>query len=117
MFSIPLDIMISNNLKQTINYKGEMEVMNDIYNGKASCDVAIIGSSRAMVHFNSEIIEEKVAQSVYNFGVNGHNFWLQYLRNLEYNKHNTPPKVIVLSVDIFTIQKRKDLFLRMAPHN
>ncbi|WP_133534072.1 hypothetical protein [Flavobacterium dankookense] len=111
VLSIPLDFILSNYLKKSNDYNGEMEVMNDIYSGKASCDIAIYGSSRAMVHFNSEIIEKKTNQSVYNFGHDGHNFWLQYMRNLEYNKHNKKSKIIILSVDIFSIQKRKNLYL------
>ena len=111
VLSIPLDIMLSNYLKKSNNYNGEMEVMNDIYSGKASCDIAIMGSSRAWVHFNPDIIEKAVNQSVYNFGHDGHNFWLQYMRNLEYNKYNKAPKTIIQSVDVFTIQKRKNLYL------
>ena len=49
--------------------------------------------------------------AVYNFGINGHSFWLQYLRHLKYIAKNDKPKTIVLSVDVFTLVKRKDLYL------
>jgi hypothetical protein len=106
----PIDILISNSLaKSDINY-GEFEIWNDIYNGTIDCDIAIYGSSRAWIHFNPKIIEDSLNLSVYNFGMDGHNFWLQYLRHLEYIKYNNIPKHIIVSVDVFTLVKRKDLF-------
>ncbi len=84
--------------------------MNDIYSGKANCDVAIYGSSRAWVNFNTKIIEDSLKVHAYNFGIDGHNFWLQYLRHLEFTKYNQKPKEIILAVDIFTLEKRKDLY-------
>jgi len=106
----PLDILMSNILKQTPEFAGEFEVWNDIYNSKISSDLAIYGSSRAWVHINPEIIKDSLGLSAYNFGVNGHNFWLQYLRHIEYIENNKSPNVIVHSVDVFTFQKRKGLF-------
>ena len=46
----------------------------------------------------------------YNLGIDGHNFWLQYLRHKMVLERNTKPKVILVSVDIFSLQKRKDLY-------
>lgn len=107
----PLDYAISYFLSKSNDSSGEFEVWNDIYSGKANCDIAIYGSSRAWVHINPEIITDSLNQTVYNFGINGHNFWLQYLRHLELKKHGKMPKTILLSVDGFTLQKREDLFL------
>lgn len=73
-------------------------------------DIAIYGSSRAWVQFNSHLIIDALGHETYNFGVDGHNFWIQYLRHKEYLEHNRPPKVIILSVDYATLQKRKDLY-------
>ncbi|MBD1432781.1 hypothetical protein H8B06_08100 [Sphingobacterium sp. DN00404] len=110
VISYPLDYGISYFLSKSNDASGEFEVWSDIYSSKVNCDIAIYGSSRAWVHIDPQIIADSLNQSVYNFGINGHNFWLQYLRHLELEKHNKSPKVIVLSVDVFSLQKREDLY-------
>lgn len=104
------DYCISYNLKNNSEYPGEIEVWNDIYNEDINSDIAVYGSSRAWTHINSNILEDSLNIKAYNFGMDGHNFWLQYLRHIEYLKHNKPPKVIILSVDIYSLAKRKNLY-------
>ncbi|WP_299767275.1 hypothetical protein [uncultured Dokdonia sp.] len=108
--SYPLDYLISNALKEDHGVHGEYEVWNAIYENKIDGDIAIYGSSRAWVQINPEILETHLGKKVYNFGVDGHNFRIQYLRHLEYIKHNKKPHHIIVSVDAFTLQKREDLY-------
>lgn len=105
----PLDYGISYILKHSNRYPGEFNVWNDIYDHDAQCDIAIYGSSRAWVQIDPEIISKACSCKVYNFGMDGHNFWLQYLRHIELLKHNKKPREIVLSADIFSLQKRAAL--------
>lgn len=105
-----IDIAFSKELRKSCKFAGEYEVWNDIYGGNLDNDIAIYGSSRAWTHFNPMIIERETEKTVYNFGIDGHNFWLQYLRHLEYLKYNKQPEYIVLSIDVFSLQKREDLF-------
>lgn len=107
---IAADFIISKNYKESQESAGEMEVWNDIYKGNIKADIAVYGSSRAWVHFSPNILKDSLDLDTYNFGIDGHNFWLQYLRHKEYIKFNRPPKYIILSVDIFTLLKRKDLY-------
>jgi hypothetical protein len=116
-FSLPIitamfvaDYFISKNLKKSNKYPGEFEVWNDIYNGNIKSDVAIYGSSRAWVHIDSGILEDSLELKTYNMGVDGHNFGLQYLRHIEYLKFNKTPKLIIVSVDAFSLQKKTDLY-------
>lgn len=104
------DYFISNKLKKNHKSPGEIEVWNDIYSGNINSDIAIYGSSRAWVHIDPSILEDSLNLKAYNFGIDGHNFWLQYLRHKEYLKYNNSPKIILLSVDVFSLQKRKDLY-------
>jgi hypothetical protein len=46
----------------------------------------------------------------YNLVIDGHNFWLQYLRHKMVLERDTKPKVIIISIDMFSLQKRKDLY-------
>lgn len=110
ILSIFFDYSISYLFKNSNKCYGEMEVMNDIYEGKVNSDILIYGSSRALYHFNPKIIEDSLNKSAYNFGIDGHTFDLQYLRHLEYLKYNKKPKTIILSVDIGTLTKRKELY-------
>lgn len=110
LLSYPLDIFISNGLKKSHGYAGEIEVMSDIYDGKANCDIAIYGSSRAWVHINPQILNDSLGLSAYNFGIDGHNFWLEYLRHLAILKYNKKPSQIIVAADPNSLKKRKDLY-------
>lgn len=111
IIALPLDYVISHYLSKSNVSPGEYEVWTDIYNSNAECDIAIYGSSRAWVHIDPKILSDTLGDKVYNFGIDGHNFMLQYLRHLEFIKHNRKPSTIILSVDVFSLQKRSDLYL------
>jgi hypothetical protein len=97
-------------LQESHSFPGEYEVWNDIYDGTINCDIAIYGSSRAWVQLDPKIIETAINKKVYNFGIDGHNFRLQYLRHLEYLKFNKKSQHIILIVDVFTLEKRGGLY-------
>ncbi|KAF0195965.1 MAG: Uncharacterized protein FD166_2692 [Bacteroidetes bacterium] len=103
-----LDRFFSDSLRQSRN--GEFGVWNDIYNGKVNDDLIIYGGSRAWVHFDPKIMTDSLGISVYNVGLNGHNFLLQNLRHRLLLKYNEKPEVIIHAVDIMTLGKRPDLF-------
>ncbi len=113
LLGIGTDVLLSNLLRQTKEYPGEFEVMNDIYAGKAVCDVAVYGSSRAWNHVNPRILEDSLKLRFYNFGMNGQNFWLQHLRHREFLAHNAPPKYILMSLDMFSFQPKNELYNTM----
>ncbi|MCC1484898.1 hypothetical protein [Winogradskyella immobilis] len=106
----PFDVFISKSLAKSNKYPGNYTAWNDIYNGKASSDVLIFGSSRATHHIDPDILKDSLNLKVYNFGVNGHGFWLQYLKYIEYLKHNKPPQHIIIGADWFSLEKRPDLY-------
>lgn len=106
----PIDVFISSKLKSSHVPPDEFQVWNDIYDSKINCDIAIYGSSRAWVHFNPKILKDTLAQEVYNMGIDGQNFWIQYLRHKEYLKRNKKPQTIVLAVDAFCLEKKEGLY-------
>lgn len=106
-----IDVFISTNLKQCHNVAyGENSTWNDLFSGSIDSDVVVYGSSRAWVHISPEIITKRTAASAYNLGIDGHNFWLQYLRHKLLLEKSKKPKLIIFSVDVFTLEKRKDLY-------
>jgi hypothetical protein len=106
----PLDYFLSDNLRKTHDYLGECEIWNDIFDGNINADIAIYGSSRAWTTFDTKIFEDSLKINVYNFGMDGHQFWLQYFRHKEYLKYNKPPAKIILAIDVQSLQKREDLY-------
>jgi hypothetical protein len=110
ILAFPLDFLFSYYLKKTNRYMGEIEVWDDIYNSKASSGIAVYGSSRAWVQFDPQIIGDSLKRTAYNFGLNGHHFWLQYLRFKETLKYNEKPELIILAVDENSLVNRPDLF-------
>lgn len=104
------DILISHSLRQGKYFPAENEVWNDIYDGKIKADIAIYGSSRAWVHYDARLFENLTGVSAYNFGEDGSNIMIQLIRHKEYIKNNQPPKLILLSVDMWTIRKNVNTY-------
>lgn len=110
ILAYPLDILVSQILRKTNLHYGEYEVWDDIYASNIDADLAIFGSSRAWRHFDPKIFEDSLGLKTYNFGMDGHNFWMQQLRHRKYFAKNPHPQTIIYSVDILTLVKRVDLF-------
>jgi hypothetical protein len=111
IFAMVKDFLITSELKKSKTFAyGEYTVWNDLYKGEINSDLVVYGSSRAWLHLNPILIEKKLDITAYNIGIDGHNFWLQYLRHKTLLKHNKKPRYIILSVGPFTLQKREDLF-------
>ncbi len=105
------DLFLSAKLKRSNNFAAfEYPTWNTIFYGKVNANVFIYGSSRAWVHIDPKMIEKNIGRSAYNFGVDGHNFGLQYLRHKMLLKYDKAPKIIIHSVDMFTLTHQKDLY-------
>lgn len=111
LISFGLDVYISTNLKKIneVAY-GEYSTWNDLFEGKINSDLLVYGSSRAWCHISPKIIEDNLKLSTYNLGINGHNFWLENFRHSLVLKNNKKPKIILFSLDMFTLQKKKELY-------
>lgn len=105
----PVDYLISKNLaKSGTAAFGETQVWNDIYKGRINSEVLVYGSSRAWVHIDPVMMANGLNTTVYNLGIDGHNFWLQYYRHTQVLKYNTKPKYILLSLDVFSLLKKPE---------
>lgn len=106
-----LDVFISSNLRKSNDFtKGEMTVWNDLYDKKVNSEVLIMGSSRAWVHLDATMIGDSLHTHAYNLGMDGHNFWMQNYRFQLAMQQPVKPKVVIQSIDVFTLARRKDLF-------
>lgn len=110
MFSYPLDILISNFLKKSLKSPFEKQVWNYIYDNKEIPEIAIYGSSKAWVQISPTILKDTLQKKVYNYGFDGQNFELEYLRHLEIKKNKKLSKNIILILDIGSFQVKKQLY-------
>jgi hypothetical protein len=111
LLSYGADKFLSNNLKKSNNFAdGEFSTWNDIYEGKINSDIVIYGSSNAWVQIDPGLIHDSLDATAYNLGINGHNFRLQYFRHSLLLKYNRKPKLIILSLNIFSFEKENDLY-------
>lgn len=105
------DVWISTNLKKSTTFaQEEYSTWNDIYGENINSDLLIFGSSRAWKHIDPTMISDSLGITAYNLGIDGHNFWLQNLRYRELLKNNKRPKLIVFSLDYYTLKKNKELY-------
>lgn len=90
------DSIISASLK----YGYRQKSWEYIYSGNADCELAIFGSSRAIFHLNSKIIEDSLNIKTWNFGFDGACIDLIELRLSEYLKNcKQKPQYITLVLD------------------
>lgn len=89
--------------------KGDLAVWNHLYAGKIQAPVLVYGSSRAWVHFDTEIMEENLKCNVYNLGGDGYDLPLQLLRHQLIILKNIKPQFVYVSLDYFMFKKRDRL--------
>ena len=102
------DYIVTKGLQKTKS--GDYKEWNEIYSGNINADIIINGSSRAWVHVSPKILDSILYVNSYNLGIDGHNFYMQYCKFCEYLQYNNKPKIIIQTLDIFTLAKRNDLY-------
>ncbi|MBC7553746.1 MAG: hypothetical protein H7257_07185 [Taibaiella sp.] len=91
-----LQYMVTVGLRNTYFTRG---CMNDIYNGKAACDVLIMGASNAKFQYSPKILDSELHLNNYNIGISGWPFHMQYALFKIYQQHNKKPTYIVQNIN------------------
>jgi hypothetical protein len=78
--------------------------------GKVNAEIVISGSSRALTHYESEIIEKITGFSTFNIGRNGAQTDMQLAYLKAYLNNNAKPKLIIHNLDLFSFQTSKEIF-------
>lgn len=98
LFVVILDVILGKFLQYT--YNSERNIENDrlpyFYN-KLNHEVLIFGSSRALYHYDSELIQEKTGLTCFNAGFNGQNIYF-HLALLQSAIKKHPPKKVILDL-------------------
>ncbi|TFV97255.1 hypothetical protein E4S40_00950 [Algoriphagus kandeliae] len=106
--SYVLDYMIQEGLK-TSNYR-EITKWNEVTQGGINAEILIVGSSRALVHFDCEYIEKATGKSCYNLGFDGTTYPLQKLMLELYLSNNIKPKELIWSLDYHSFTSVPDYY-------
>lgn len=102
-----MDRLITDMLRRSV--RGDAGVWNDLFEGRIKADLAIYGSSRAWVNFDTRILEDSLRVDAYNLGADGFDFMLQYCRHQLLVSGNKRPEVIIMALDYFMFTKRESL--------
>lgn len=115
LLAFTADYWFSSQLKKsTALAYGEIAVWNDIYNDQLSANILVYGSSRAWNHFDPATLESYFKSTVYNVGIDGYDFGMQYFRHQQILENNPKPTSIILSLDVFMFENRGKLITRIS---
>lgn len=81
-----------------------------IFEGELDTDIAILGTSRAEVHYDTEVIERITGLKTYNLGLSGSPYSILKIRWRSYINRNKKPKILILDLDASNLQDSKELF-------
>lgn len=78
-----------------------LELWSEVTGGKINADVLILGSSRALVHYDCRVLTEKglPGKSCYTAGMNGGSVQLHRTLLEVYLRNNKKPETVILDVD------------------
>ncbi|MEN2281287.1 hypothetical protein AAGF08_04050 [Algoriphagus sp. SE2] len=103
-----VDYLIQEGIK-TSSYR-EISKWNEVVEGGIDAEILIVGSSRALVHFDPKMIEESTGLICYNLGLDGSKYNSQEKVLELYLEHNKPPKIIYWSLDYSSFKKLEGIY-------
>jgi len=110
LISYPADKYISDTIRKSNSFAGwEYPTMNAIMDGKIDSEIIIHGSSRAWIDVDATLLGSAFGTHAYNLGIDGHNFYLEYLRHQLLLDYNQKPKLIIQILDNHSLAKVPEL--------
>ena len=108
LIALGLDVMISHGLTETDGYPHQ--VWREMQSGNYSADVVIMGTSRALEHYDPQVIDSITGVQSYNLGIGGYGINVQLMKYHYYCYYNLNPQYVIYDVDqlLFSINQ--------APH-
>ena len=81
-----------------------------IFEGKIKADVIILGTSRAEVQYDTEIIKKISGLRTYNLGLSGTHYNVLKIRWKSFLNYNHKPKIVILDVDGSSMQDLNEIY-------
>ena len=97
LIALGLDAMISHGL---VNYAGyPQQSWKEMRSGEYPADIIIMGTSRALEHYDPAVIDSITGLSSYNLGMGGYGINVELMKYRYYCHYNPQPKYIIYDVD------------------
>jgi hypothetical protein len=85
-------------------------VSNEIINGRVNAEIVISGSSRAVVHYDPQIIQQHTGLKAYNIGRDGSQTDMQLAVLKTYLRHNAKPRLVIHNLDMFAFLTTHEIY-------
>lgn len=108
LLALGLDYMISHGLANSSGHPHQ--AWNEISSGKYASDIVIMGTSRALEHYDPAIIDSITGMQSYNLGMGGYSVNIELMKYRYYRHYNPQPKYLIYDVDMLP------LMIDRAPH-
>ena len=97
LLALGLDAMISHGLSK---YAGHPhQAWREICSRDYASDIVIMGTSRALEHYDPQIMDSVTGLSSYNLGMGGYGINIELMKYRYYSHYNPRPKYLIYDVD------------------
>lgn len=97
VLALGIDYMISRGLANSSGHPHQ--AWREIRSGDFPADIVILGTSRALEHYDPYIIDSITGLQSYNLGMGGYSVNVELMKYRYYLHYNTQPKYIIYDVD------------------
>ena len=108
LIALGLYAMISHGLANSVGHPHQ--AWREIRSGDYASDIVIMGTSRALEHYDPDVIDSVTGLSSYNLGMGGYGINVELMKYRYYCRYNLQPKYIIYDVDYVP------LVINHAPH-
>lgn len=102
LLALGLDAVISHGLAKSAGYP--QQVWREIRSGDYSSDIVIMGTSRALEHYDPYIIDSITGLQSYNLGMGGYSVNVELMKYRYFLHYNPQPQYIIYDVDHLLLQ-------------
>lgn len=89
---------------------GPFGAMNRVDRGEVNTDIIVLGSSRAALHYDPDVLKDLTGLSAFNLGRIGSRSEVYSGILGQYLHHNRPPRLIILNADYNSCDSSTDLY-------
>lgn len=97
LLALGLDAMISHGLAKSAGYP--QQVWREIRSGDYESNIVIMGTSRALEHYDPQVIDSIIGMQSYNLGIGGYGINVELMKYRYYCRYNPQPKYLIYDVD------------------
>jgi hypothetical protein len=102
-----IDFLIDRGIRRIST--SEFGVLNRVVDGKINAEMLVLGSSRALCHYDAPEIERITGMKVFNLGKNASHIDMQLTFLKAYLKRNSAPRLMVLNLDSFSFEPTREV--------